>query len=154
MGGPRGSFAFGQTHPAGANWLAIMSILNSYTPNQAAALLGVSRRRIVAASERSGIGSMTGRRRLLTDADVSLLREQLGTAPIVESLSRNEVVVLAELSRRPFGLISSRAVARACGLSPATAAKAIRGLVSVGLVVERDEVVPLGRARQVRTLHV
>lgn len=127
--------------------------MNTYTPSVVAALLGVSRRRIVAASERSGIGTMKGRRRLFTDTDVSLLREELGSAPVIESLSRSELVALAELSRRPCGLVSARAVARACGLSPATAAKAVHRLVAVGLVVERDEVVALGRARRVRSLH-
>ena len=127
--------------------------MNSYTANRVATLLGVSRRRLVAASERASIGSITGHQRLFTEKDISLLRSRLGTAPVVASLTRNEVMVLAELSRRPFGLVSSRAVARACGLSPATATKAIHGLLTIGLVVERDEVVPLGHARRVRSLH-
>lgn len=128
--------------------------MNTCSPNGVAGLLGVSRRRVVATADRVGIGTVIGSRRVFTDADVTVLREHLGSSPTVSSLSRSEVAVLAELSRRPCGLVSARAVARACGLSPATAAKAVRSLVAAGLVVEREGVVALGRARRVRSLHV
>ena len=127
--------------------------MNTYSPNDVAVLLGVSRRRVMAAADRGGIGTSAARRRVFTDEDVTLLREQLGSAPVVASLSRSEVAVLAELSRRPCGLVSARAVARACCLSTATAAKAVHSLVAAGLVVEREQVVALGRARRVRSLH-
>jgi DNA-binding MarR family transcriptional regulator len=127
--------------------------MNTYSSNGVAVTLGVSRRRVMAAADRGSIGTWNGRRRVFTEEDVTLLREQLGSAPVVASLSRGEVAVLAELSRRPCGLVSARAVARACGLSPATAAKAVRSLVAEGLVVESESVVALGRARRVRSLH-
>ena len=128
-------------------------IMDRYTPSQVARRLGVSRRRLTSAAARDGIGVVTNGRRLFVDSDVSRLRDRLGTSPMGTSLSRSEAVVLAELSRRPRGLVSARAVARACGLSPTTAAKAIRSLVAAGLVIERDAVIALGRARRVRSLH-
>lgn len=127
--------------------------MDRHTPSEVARRLGVSRRRVTSAAARDGIGVVTGNRRLFTDSDVSRLRDRLGRSPMVPSLSRSEVVVLAELSRRPRGLVSARAVARACGVSPTTAVKAIHSLVAAGLVMERDEVVALGRARRVRSLH-
>lgn len=117
-------------------------------------MLGVSRRRVTAAADRLGVGTVKGTRRLFTEDDVTALREALGATLDIPSLSRAESLVLAELSRRPRGLVSARAVARACGLSPTTAAKAIRSLISIGLVVEREETVALGRATVVRSLHV
>ncbi len=56
--------------------------MNTYTPNRVKRLRGVSRRRNVAASEPACIGAMSGSRRLGADVGVSLLREQLGTAPV------------------------------------------------------------------------
>lgn len=84
-----------------------------------------------------------------SDKDVAVLAERLGVTPLVAGLSRVESVVLAELSRRPFGLVSSRAVARACSISPASASKATRALVEKNLAVEIKTTVALGKAREV-----
>ncbi|MBK5248655.1 MAG: MarR family transcriptional regulator [Actinomycetales bacterium] len=70
----------------------------------------------------------------------------------VDGLTRSEALVLAELARRPRGLASRREVARACSISPATASKAIGGLIASGLVTETPTVLPLGIATTVRLL--
>lgn len=62
--------------------------------------------------------------------------------------------MLAALARRPRGLVSARAVARACGIAPSTAARAVRSLVAIGLVIQRDQVVTLDRSRRVRLITV
>lgn len=49
---------------------------------------------------------------------------------------REEVFVLAALSRSPLGLRSARSVARRCGVAPTTAAKALASLEEQGLVRE------------------
>ncbi|MDQ1246064.1 MAG: hypothetical protein QG597_431 [Actinomycetota bacterium] len=130
-----------------------MCIMDSQTPSQVAAMLGVSRRRVAVAADRMGVGATNGKRRLFNEAEVDALRGELGCSTDIASLSRSESLVLAELSRRPLGLLSVRAVARACSLSPTTAAKAVRALISGGLVVEREETLALGSATVVRSLH-
>jgi DNA-binding MarR family transcriptional regulator len=74
----------------------------------------------------------------LSPKQVKLLRRSLGTTPAVPELSRTEALVLAALSRSPFGLISSRVVARRAGVSPTAAGLALRTLRTKGLAtVER-----------------
>lgn len=130
-----------------------MSIMNTYSVTGAAALLGTSRRRVLSAADTHRIGTLTGGRRTFTDTDIDALRTRLGHVTDIPTLTRSETLVLAELARRPRGLNSARAVARATDLAPATAAKAVRSLLAAHLIVERDEVVPLGRAVRVRSLH-
>ncbi|MGH8926571.1 MAG: hypothetical protein ACRDWA_18395 [Acidimicrobiia bacterium] len=59
-----------------------------------------------------------------TARDVAVLERRLGRSPRVAELSREKVRVLAALGRRPFGLRSVRAVARAAGISPTVASRA------------------------------
>jgi len=130
-----------------------LCIMNTYSPNVVANTLGVSRRRVVAAAGRARLGTTAGSRLTFSEGDVDVLRTLLGCSSSATGLSRSESLVLAELARRPRGLNSARAVARACGMSAATASKAVKSLVASGLVVAKDEVRPLGRATRVRVLY-
>lgn len=69
--------------------------------------------------------------------------------PRIEGLTRSQVVVLATLRNAPLGLVSMRAVARRGGISPTTAAAALRSLLAIGLVTRTPETIAAGRARQV-----
>ena len=80
---------------------------------------------------------------------MAALARGLGVVRPVAGLSRTESLVLAELARRPFGLVSHRAVARASAISTASASKAIRSLLNQGMVTETRKTVALGRARKV-----
>lgn len=98
----------------------------------------------------AGVGRHVGARTRFSDADREVLARKLGVTPSVEGLSRIEAIVLAELSRRPLGLVSHRAIARACSLSPASASKATKSLLSKGLATETPKTVALGRAQLVK----
>ncbi|MHB1891747.1 MAG: MarR family transcriptional regulator [Acidimicrobiales bacterium] len=76
----------------------------------------------------------------LTPGEVRALRQALGTRPSVAGLTWQDTLVLAALSRHPLGLVSARAVALRAGISPTTAARALRRLREAGYVeqVERD----------------
>jgi hypothetical protein len=76
--------------------------------------------------------------------DVALLERRLGYAPHVAGLSREHVLVAAALLGRPLGLRSGRAVARAAGISPTTASRALRHLEQLALVRRRRRRVMLG----------
>jgi MarR family len=129
-----------------------LCIVSTYSAEQVAGLLGTSRARVTRAARACGIGAAECSRLRFDDGDVRALADHLGVTAVVDGLSRTESVVLAELSRRPLGLISSRAVARACGISPAAAVKAVQSLVSQGLVTETRATVALGKAREVTVL--
>ena len=77
-------------------------------------------------------------------ADVAILERRLGFAPAVAGLSREQVLAAAALLGRPFGLCSARAVARAAGISPTTASRALRRLEQMALVRRRRRRVVLG----------
>jgi DNA-binding transcriptional ArsR family regulator len=79
-----------------------------------------------------------------TEADLVLLKQQLGFAPTITGLSREEVLVASALLGRPLGLRSARAVARASGISPTTASRALRRLEEMALVRRRRRRVILG----------
>ncbi|MDH3399018.1 MAG: MarR family transcriptional regulator [Acidimicrobiia bacterium] len=81
--------------------------------------------------------------------DVALLERQLGYAPPIAGISREEVLVAAALLGRPLGLRSARAVARAAGISPTTASRALRRLEKKELVRRRRRRVVLGVPRDV-----
>ncbi|NUT36969.1 MAG: MarR family transcriptional regulator, partial [Hamadaea sp.] len=70
-------------------------------------------------------------------ADEEALEAELGVAAGCP-LPRSQMRVLAELSLRPRGLASARAVAQACGLAPATASAAVKSLQDEGFIVVRD----------------
>lgn len=75
------------------------------------------------------------------------LRRRWGWVPSIRGVGREEAFVLAALSRRPLGLRSVRAVARASGLSPTAAADALRLLGERGYVEQRSVRIAEGRAR-------
>lgn len=104
--------------------------------------------RIVRAADRLGIARTAGGRLALTPAQVRTLRAVLGFAPVIEGLTRSEVMVLAALRRAPLGLVSTRAVARRSTLSPTAAGKALEALLEEGLVTRREEVVAAGTAKE------
>ncbi|CAN5661904.1 hypothetical protein BH24ACT5_BH24ACT5_26490 [soil metagenome] len=82
----------------------------------------------------------------LSGDDVRRLVERLGSVPPGWTRPREDALVLAALNRRPLGLRSERAVARAARISPTAAGRAIDRLVADGLVsVERVRTVE-GRA--------
>lgn len=91
---------------------------------------------------------------MLPAADVKRLSAALGTSPAVEGLSRQEVWVLAALARRPFGLASARAVARAAGISPTAAGRSLARLRDIDLVEQQTERVAAGTARDVNVWRV
>lgn len=88
-----------------------------------------------------------GHRRFSPD-DARQLTAHLGVTPAVDGFTPSEVKVLAALSRRPTGLRSLRAVARATRLSPTTAGAAIQSLASRDLVTANTETVAEGSARE------
>ena len=59
------------------------------------------------------------------------------------------MLVLVALGRRPFGLRSARAVARAAGVSPTTAGRSLRRLVEQGYVAQETVRVAEGEVRDV-----
>lgn len=125
--------------------------MNTWSPGEVADLLGTSRKRVTSAAQELGLADAGGsgaRVRFSEDA-VTALAGRLGVTPAVSGLSRIESLILAELARRPFGLISYRAAARACAISPASASKAVQSLARSGLVTEERTMAALGRAREV-----
>ncbi|MEV6970385.1 winged helix-turn-helix domain-containing protein [Hamadaea sp. NPDC051192] len=107
------------------------------TPEQVARRLGTSRRRVVSAARRLGVGRVAGGGWLFSLAEEDALRAELGV-DAGGPLPRSQMRVLAELSLRPRGLVSARAVAEACGLAPATASAAVKALLADGFIVVRD----------------
>lgn len=95
-----------------------------------------------------------GNRFLFDAAAVQQLRRRLGVAPNIPGLTREDVLVLAALGRRPLGLASARAVARAAGVSPTTAGRSLRRLVEKGYVARETIRVAEGKARDVAVWNV
>jgi len=107
------------------------------TPEQVARRLGTSRRRVVSAARRLGVGREGIAGWSFTAEDEETLRAELGV-DAGGPLPRSQMRVLAELSLRPRGLASARAVAQACGLAPATASAAVKALQAADFVVVRE----------------
>ncbi len=84
----------------------------------------------------------------LSPEQVELLRRSLGTTPRIPGLSRTEALVLAALSRSPFGLISLRVVARRAGVSPTASGVALRALQAKGLVTVGQPSMPGPNVRE------
>jgi hypothetical protein len=118
------------------------------TSGQVARELSTTVPRVLRAVRRGEVQTVRRGNRFLFDAAaVRELRRRWGVVPAVDGLTREDVLVLAALGRRPFGLGSARAVARAAGVSPTTAGRALRRLVEQGYVT-RDRVrVAEGEAR-------
>ncbi len=89
-----------------------------------------------------------------TAADLAVLQRRLGSVPRIAGLRREEVLLMAALVRRPFGLRSARAVARAAGVSPTTATRGLGRLQRMGLVRRGGRRVVLGKATDVDVWNV
>jgi DNA-binding Lrp family transcriptional regulator len=117
---------------------------------EVARLLGTSVPRVLRAARQGLVASTKrGNRTLLDAGAVERLRRRWGSVPSIEGLRRQEVLALAALGRRPFGLRSARALARAAGLSPTAAARALEHLAAAGYVERQTVRVVEGRVRDV-----
>lgn len=121
--------------------------MNGFSVAEASTLLGVPEPRIYRAIAKGLVEpDPSGHLRLSPEAVAGLLRrwgwvpDELRGGPI----SREEVFVLAALSRSPLGLRSARSVARRASIAPATAVKALGSLLTKGLVQERPQQVVEG----------
>jgi MarR family len=111
--------------------------------------LGTSVPRITRAVERLGIDARQPNGRFaFTSADADRIRCALGVTPRMDGLSRSETMALAALRSAPFGLVSTRAVGRRSGLAPTSAGRALKSLLSKGLVERTTETIAAGRARE------
>jgi hypothetical protein len=120
------------------------------TSGAVARRLGTSVPRVLRAARRGEVAAIRRGNRFLFDAGaVDLLRRRWGAVPSIPGLSREDVLVLAALGRRPLGLRSARAVARAAGVSPTAAARALRRLVERGYVTRETARVIEGEVRDV-----
>jgi excisionase family DNA binding protein len=120
------------------------------TSAEVARRLGTSVPRVLRAARRGAAPAVRRGNRLLFDAAaVERLRRRWGAVPPIPGLSREDVLVLAALGRRPLGLRSSRAVARAAGVSPTTAGRALRRLAERGYVARETVRVTEGEVRDV-----
>lgn len=125
------------------------------TTSEAARELGTSVPRILRAARRGLVASVRrGTRTLLTAQSVEELRRRWGWTPPHDELTREELLVLAALSRRPRGVRSARQVARHAGISPTTASATLRHLADRGLV-ERSTVTEVaGAVRDVQVWYI
>lgn len=86
--------------------------------------------------------------------DVACLAAELGVTVRIDGLRRAQVQILAALARAPLGLRLGRRAARAAGLSPTAATRALRDLVDLGLVEVRQETVAEGTAQTAEIAYV
>ena len=116
------------------------------TTSEAAAELHVSVPRILRATRKGVVASVRrGNRTLLTQRAVQELRGLWGWTPRHDELTREELSVLAALSRRPRGVRSARRIARHAAISPTTVSAALRRLADRGFV-ERSTVTEVAGA--------
>lgn len=113
------------------------------TTGQVSRELGVSVPRVLRAV-REGVvpAGRRGNRTVLSDQSVESLRTRWGSVPRLDGLTREEVLVLVALSRRPLGLRSARAAALDAGISPTTASRALRRLQGLGYLEQTRQQVP------------
>jgi predicted transcriptional regulator len=116
------------------------------TTGRVADRLGTTRSRVHRAVAQGVVRPATteGGHLRFTAVEVAVLERSLGYAPPVAGLTREQVLVAAALLGRPLGLRSARAVARAAGISPTTASRALRRLEKMVLVRRRRRRVVLG----------
>lgn len=126
------------------------------TTGEVADSLGTTRSRIHRAVLAGVVrpASTSGGHLRFTPGDVAELERRLGKTPRLEELSREEVLVLAALTRHPLGLRSARAVARAARISPTAASRTLRRLQHQGLVKRQKRRVVLGRVVDVEVWQV
>lgn len=127
--------------------------MNGFSAAEASRLLGVSEPRLYRAVAKAGIGGRDGHGHLhLEVPDVAALVRQWGWIPPGlrdQGVSREEVFVLAALSRSPLGLRSARSVARRASIAPATAVRALASLADRGLARERRQRVVEGKVTDI-----
>lgn len=135
--------------------LAYRNVVDSRSAARLARDLGTNAPRLLRAVRRLGLlPSRTSAGHLqITGEDAQLLADELGVIVRIAGLRRSQVLTLAALARAPLGLRSARAVARAAGLSPTAASRALRELVEIGLVERRQETVAEGQARTVECFY-
>jgi excisionase family DNA binding protein len=120
------------------------------TSGAVARRLGTSVPRVLRAARRGEVAAIRRGNRFLFDASaVELLRRRWGAVPSIPGLSREDVQVLAALGRRPLGLRSTRAVARAAGVSPTAAGRALRRLAERGYITRETAQVTEGEVQDV-----
>jgi MarR family len=125
-------------------------LAGTLTSSQVARELGTTVPRVLRAVRRGEVTPMRRGNRVLFDAEaVGRLRRRWGFAPVIPGLTREDILVLAALGRRPFGLRSARSVARAAGVSPTTAGSSLRRLAAQGYVERKTVRVAEGEARDV-----
>ena len=118
------------------------------TSGQVARELGTTVPRVLRAARRGAVASMRrGNRFLFDPGAVEQLRRRWGVVPAVPGLSREDVLVLAALARRPLGVRSARAVAQAAAVSPTTAGRSLRRLAALGYVARATVRVAEGEVR-------
>lgn len=92
-------------------------------------------------------GMVTGRSSLRTGDGSPQCAGQAQGAPAPQpTLRKTDLAVAAALSRRPFGLRSGRAVAKAAGVCHSAASRALRRLEAAGIVRQRQDQVAEGAA--------
>jgi hypothetical protein len=111
-----------------------------------AAALGTTRSRIHRAVAAGVVrpGRTSGGHLRFAPDDVQVLTQRLGVVPRLRGLSREDVLVLAALARRPLGVHSARAVGRVAGISPTAASRSLARLERPGLVRRRRQRVVRG----------
>jgi len=93
--------------------------------------------------------SRRGNRTLFDQDAVDTLRALWGVTPRHSDLTSEQLKILAALSRRPNGLRSARAVARAAGVSPTTASRELDRLTRRELVRQNTTRIASGRVTDV-----
>jgi len=128
--------------------------MDTISGSEAARRLGTNLPRLQRAIGRLGlrVERRSGGRVRLTERQLDALSAELGVVAPVHGLTRVETQVLAALARAPRGLASARAVARRAGVSPTSAATAVRSLAARGLVCVGREWVAAGRARELELI--
>jgi DNA-binding Lrp family transcriptional regulator len=121
---------------------------------EAAHQLETSIPRLQRATDRLGMDIGTGYGRKVTQEQFDTLRKHLGYAPTVEGLSREGVLLLAALNRRPLGARSARALSRSAGVSPTVASRLIGRLTEEGLINQQQTRVAEGSARDITVLRL
>lgn len=115
--------------------------------------LGVSVPRLHRLLDAEGVPPAGGRghpRRVDRDV-VRRLAGRIGAVPVfLPGFDRTDMLVLAAVARAPLGLASTRAVARAAGVSPTTAGATLARLQGLGLVTRRERRVVQGQVRSLR----
>ena len=125
--------------------------MDTKTTGQVAAELGTTVPRVHRALTRLGIQPerTPGGHLKLNHDDLLQLTDELGRVPKIDGLRREQVLVLAALARRPIGLISARAAARAAGVSPTAASFALSSLAEQDYIEQVELTAVEGRVHSI-----